>query len=370
MLEYNIRFGDPDSQVVLLRLTTDLAAAARRGGRRRARAPSPTFDDGAAVLVVVRGRGLPRPPCAPATRSRGSTRPARVEGVDGVLRRRRRGRGRAARDRRGPGARRRRPRPRPGHRPGSAPTTASATSAGPACTTEPTSPTRGAHSEQLQGRHPDGLAQRPGQDAAGRRHARAVRHRGRRAGAVGAPHAGQGRRAGVDRPRERLRRLHLRRRAWPRTSPARSPPTPRCPSSACRCRAGRSTASTRSTPPCRCPRASRWPPSPSTARRTPRCSSSQMLAISDADLAQQLADHRVEIAGLSGARPSRVRSVGQRRRARRSSHQGVDQSVSAEGRRRAPLGLGDRPRARPLRLGLAALASALASAFERLHLRP
>ena len=40
LVEYNIRFGDPDSQVVLLRLTTDLGAAPARGRHRRRCAPS------------------------------------------------------------------------------------------------------------------------------------------------------------------------------------------------------------------------------------------------------------------------------------------------------------------------------------------
>src|SRR4029078_2399610 len=50
LVEYNVRFGDPDSQVVLLRLTSDLAellAAAADGSL--ASAPPPTFTDGSAV---------------------------------------------------------------------------------------------------------------------------------------------------------------------------------------------------------------------------------------------------------------------------------------------------------------------------------
>ena len=43
LVEYNVRFGDPDSQVVLLRLTTDLAALlAERRRRRHRRRPRPT----------------------------------------------------------------------------------------------------------------------------------------------------------------------------------------------------------------------------------------------------------------------------------------------------------------------------------------
>jgi phosphoribosylamine--glycine ligase len=61
LVEYNIRFGDPDSQVVLLRCTSDLGvvlAEAAAGALRT----EPTFDDGAAVLVVAAAEGYPAGP--------------------------------------------------------------------------------------------------------------------------------------------------------------------------------------------------------------------------------------------------------------------------------------------------------------------
>ncbi|MCU1369948.1 MAG: purD [Ilumatobacteraceae bacterium] len=63
LIEYNVRFGDPDSQVVLLRMTSDLAellAAAADGDLTRVDAP--TFSDEAAVLVVAASEGYPVAP--------------------------------------------------------------------------------------------------------------------------------------------------------------------------------------------------------------------------------------------------------------------------------------------------------------------
>jgi phosphoribosylamine---glycine ligase len=62
LVEYNVRFGDPDGQVALWRLTSDLcdllaaAAAGDLGGR------TPTSTDEAAVLVVAAAEGYPTAP--------------------------------------------------------------------------------------------------------------------------------------------------------------------------------------------------------------------------------------------------------------------------------------------------------------------
>ncbi len=63
LIEYNIRFGDPDSQVVLLRLTSDLAEllAAAADGDLRTAGPVTASDD-ALVLVVAASEGYPASP--------------------------------------------------------------------------------------------------------------------------------------------------------------------------------------------------------------------------------------------------------------------------------------------------------------------
>ena len=61
LVEYNVRFGDPDSQVVLVRLTSDLTAllASAAAGQLEG---EPTYADDAAVLVVAAAEGYPTAP--------------------------------------------------------------------------------------------------------------------------------------------------------------------------------------------------------------------------------------------------------------------------------------------------------------------
>jgi phosphoribosylamine--glycine ligase len=63
LVEFNVRFGDPEAQVVLPRLTSDLAVllAAAAGGDLRA-APAPSWTDEAAVVVVLASDGYPASP--------------------------------------------------------------------------------------------------------------------------------------------------------------------------------------------------------------------------------------------------------------------------------------------------------------------
>jgi len=68
LIEYNVRLGDPEAQVLLPRLDTDLLpllAAAARGAL--AEAEPPRFADAAALTVVVAARGYPGTPAAGGT---------------------------------------------------------------------------------------------------------------------------------------------------------------------------------------------------------------------------------------------------------------------------------------------------------------
>ena len=63
LIEYNVRFGDPECQVLMMRLESDLLAlmlAAAEG--RLAAAERPLFSDDAAVAVVLAAKGYPGTP--------------------------------------------------------------------------------------------------------------------------------------------------------------------------------------------------------------------------------------------------------------------------------------------------------------------
>ena len=61
VLEYNVRFGDPECQVVVPRLTTDLGELCRAAAAGKP-LPEVTFDDGACVAVVLATEGYPLAP--------------------------------------------------------------------------------------------------------------------------------------------------------------------------------------------------------------------------------------------------------------------------------------------------------------------
>ena len=61
VLEYNVRFGDPEAQVVLPRATSDVGELLARAAAGELR-DAPRFDDGAAVTVVCASEGYPAAP--------------------------------------------------------------------------------------------------------------------------------------------------------------------------------------------------------------------------------------------------------------------------------------------------------------------
>ena len=63
VLEYNVRFGDPEAQVVLPRLSSDLTSLLAEAAAGQLRA-EPTFVDDACVSVVLAAAGYPAAPCS------------------------------------------------------------------------------------------------------------------------------------------------------------------------------------------------------------------------------------------------------------------------------------------------------------------
>jgi phosphoribosylamine--glycine ligase len=61
VLEYNVRFGDPECQVVVPRLSSDLAVHCMEAATGRLETPV-TFDDVACVTVVLASEGYPTAP--------------------------------------------------------------------------------------------------------------------------------------------------------------------------------------------------------------------------------------------------------------------------------------------------------------------
>jgi phosphoribosylamine--glycine ligase len=74
LLEYNVRFGDPEAQVVLPRLDSDLCELLASAADGRLVSDEPRFVDSAAVCVVVASPGYPEAPRTGAL----------IEGLDAV----------------------------------------------------------------------------------------------------------------------------------------------------------------------------------------------------------------------------------------------------------------------------------------------
>ena len=80
MLEYNVRFGDPECQVVVPRLTSDLATLLAEAAAGRI-SSDPTFTSDARVTVVCASEGYPQSPRT-GDRIEGLDVARRIDGVD------------------------------------------------------------------------------------------------------------------------------------------------------------------------------------------------------------------------------------------------------------------------------------------------
>ena len=77
VLEFNCRFGDPETQAILLRLDDNLADVARRAADGRLEVDEPVLAAGGGGLRRAGGGGLPRRAAGRETGSPASTTPSR-----------------------------------------------------------------------------------------------------------------------------------------------------------------------------------------------------------------------------------------------------------------------------------------------------
>jgi phosphoribosylamine--glycine ligase len=80
LIEYNVRFGDPEAEVILARLTDDLLPLLEACAKGSLRGESPAFSTEAALAVVMAAKGYPGEPVRGA-RIRGLENAESVEGV-------------------------------------------------------------------------------------------------------------------------------------------------------------------------------------------------------------------------------------------------------------------------------------------------
>jgi len=80
VIEYNVRFGDPEAEVILARLTVDLLPLLEACAKGSLRGASPTFSSEAALAVVMAARGYPNEPLR-GTKIGGIEDAERVPGV-------------------------------------------------------------------------------------------------------------------------------------------------------------------------------------------------------------------------------------------------------------------------------------------------
>ncbi len=80
VIEYNVRFGDPEAEVILARLTVDLLPLLEACAKGSLRGVSPTFSSEATLAVMMAAEGYPGEPLR-GTRIRGIEDADRVPGV-------------------------------------------------------------------------------------------------------------------------------------------------------------------------------------------------------------------------------------------------------------------------------------------------
>ncbi|MCB1483480.1 MAG: phosphoribosylamine--glycine ligase [Hyphomicrobiaceae bacterium] len=80
LIEYNVRFGDPETQVLMMRLRSDILAALRATADGTLSKVDPKWSDDVALTVVMAANGYPGTP-EKGTEIKGLAQAARVDGV-------------------------------------------------------------------------------------------------------------------------------------------------------------------------------------------------------------------------------------------------------------------------------------------------